>query len=134
RLRMACCGGKQAPAVRPASSIHYAGMPAARSSGSGPGSEAALVAFRRLRFLGVDLRFHLRDAGARHGFELAHADLADPGLHPDAVVPGQVLVRIPVALVVELRAVDRLVTVGSGHIDLHVAGEAGAAASDLAAL
>jgi hypothetical protein len=64
--------------------------------------------------------------------DLADGDAHAVGVAPDAVLPGPVLLRVPVALVVELRAFDHLRTRGSGDLDLHAAVEAGAAAGHLA--
>src|SRR5690606_15267162 len=55
----------------------------------------------------------------------------DARLEPDRVVPLLVLLRIPVARIVELAAVDLLVAAGAGHVDLHVADHAGTAAGRL---
>src|SRR5690606_5719602 len=99
----------------------------------------ALVRPRRVRLLGVDLRFRARDAGRAfdrglHGLDLAHGDPADARRHPDRVVPGLVLLGIPVLGVVERRAVDLLHAAGAGNEDLHVAGRPQPAAGGLAVL
>src|SRR5690606_3831987 len=98
--------------------------------------QAGVVALGGLRFLrrggrrgGGNARF------ARHLLHLTHGDLADPGgVGPHRILPGAVLLWIPVALVIELGAIDGdVLPTRAGDIDLDVAGEAGAAAGGVAA-
>src|SRR5690606_3324057 len=79
---------------------------------------------RRFRCVGVWRGFRDPRWDGKRVFHLAHGNPADSRLHPDCVVPGAILLGIPVPFIKELRSIDPVVSGGTWDIDLQVADRA----------